>query len=61
MDKDKKCTKVIKEPKEKEIPVIIADARQVKFSSLTDDQRISVVAEQVLNRYLPAFEELADG
>lgn len=35
------------------------DVEKVLASELTDGEKIDIVAELVLNRYLPAFEELA--
>ena len=35
------------------------EKEQIRFPNLTDEERYLVVAEQILNEHLPAFEKLA--
>ena len=35
------------------------EEQEFRFNVISDEARFLVVAEQVLNEYLPAFEELA--
>ena len=38
---------------------VILDINSCAYLDLTDDEKIDVVARRILNRYRPAFEELA--
>lgn len=38
---------------------VILDINSGAYLDLTDDEKIDVVARRILNRYRPAFEELA--
>ena len=38
---------------------LLIDMESTPYFDMTDDEKIDVIARRVLNRYRPAFEELA--